>query len=64
VELKLCPRCKKPYLAEHEYCPHCPEPYTWDQESYMNLGCLLLMVLPVFLMVLFWILLIFAPFFR
>jgi predicted amidophosphoribosyltransferase len=64
VELKLCPRCKKPYLAKHEYCPHCPEPYTWDQESYMNLGCLLLMVVPVFLMVLFWILLIFAPFFR
>lgn len=30
----------------------------------MNLGCLLLMVVPVFLMVLFWILLIFAPFFR
>ena len=64
VELKLCPRCKKPYLASHEFCPHCPEPYTWDQESYMNLGCLLLMVLPVFLMILFWIALIFAPFFR
>jgi hypothetical protein len=64
VDLKLCPKCRRPYLAEKEWCPHCPEPYTWNQESYANLGCLLLMMTPILLMIMFWIFLFFGIFFR
>lgn len=55
MELKLCPKCRRPYLAHKEYCPSCPEPYTWNQESYANVGCLLLMLAPLCLVLLFWI---------
>jgi hypothetical protein len=56
VEIKLCPTCKRPFLAEKEFCPHCPEPYTWNQESWANLGCLLMMtIVPLFVMILFWL---------
>jgi hypothetical protein len=55
VLLKLCPQCRKPFIAENGTCPHCPEPYTWNQESYSNLGCLLAMLIPLFLMILFWL---------
>lgn len=41
-------------MADKEYCPSCPEPYTWNQESYSNLGCLLLMILPLVVLILFW----------
>jgi len=54
VQLKICPKCKRPYLANKELCPHCPEPYTWNQESWSSLGCLLLTILPLFVMILFW----------
>lgn len=54
VELKLCPKCKRPFLATDEFCPKCPRP-EWNQESYMNVGCLLLMILPLVLLVLFWL---------
>ena len=54
VKLKLCPKCKRPYLDAKEFCPNCPEPPTWNQESCANLGCLLLTILPLFGMILFW----------
>ncbi|CAN5264929.1 hypothetical protein BH10ACI1_BH10ACI1_14480 [soil metagenome] len=42
-------------MADKEFCPKCPEPYTWNQESWMNLGCLLMMtVFPLLLIFLFW----------
>ena len=55
MKLKLCPKCKRPYLASKEFCPDCPEPYTWNQESYSNLGCLMLMLLPLFFLIFFWL---------
>ena len=64
VLLKLCPQCRKPFIAENGTCPHCPEPYTWNQESYANVGCLVLMILPLFLLILFWLVLIFGAVFR
>jgi len=39
-------------------------PYTWNQESYANLGCLLAMILPILLVVFFWLFLFFGIFFR
>jgi hypothetical protein len=42
-------------MADKEFCPNCPEPYTWNQESYANLGCLLLMLMPLGLLILFWL---------
>ncbi|MDQ3088771.1 MAG: hypothetical protein M3Q78_09250 [Acidobacteriota bacterium] len=42
-------------MTHNEFCPHCPEPYTWNQESWGNLGCLLLTIVPLFLMILFWL---------
>jgi hypothetical protein len=64
VQLKLCPKCRRPYLANKEYCPNCPEPYAWNQESYANLGCLLLMILPLVLMIFFWLFLMMGALFR
>ncbi|HEX8287524.1 MAG TPA: hypothetical protein VF556_06010 [Pyrinomonadaceae bacterium] len=64
MKLKICPTCKRPYLAEKELCPHCPEPYTWNQESWANVGCLLAMVVPLFLMILFWLFFLFGLFMR
>jgi hypothetical protein len=60
MELKLCPNCQKPYLADKPFCPHCPppaQPYTWDQESWANAGCFIIMMLFVLLAILiplFW----------
>jgi hypothetical protein len=53
VQLKICPGCKRPFLAEKQDCPHCPEPYAWNQESWANVGCLTAMIAPFFLMILF-----------
>jgi hypothetical protein len=64
VELKLCPRCRKPFLATKEHCPSCPEPPTLNQESWANLGCLLVTFLPIFGMILFWLLMFFGLFMR
>ena len=65
MQLKLCPNCKRPFLAKEEFCPHCPEPYTWNQESWMNVGCLLMMTaVPLFLVILFWLFLFLGIFFR
>ena len=64
VAIKLCPRCRKPYLAAKESCPHCPEPYTWNQESYANVGCLLAMLLPLVFLIMFWIFMFLGPFLR
>jgi hypothetical protein len=55
VEIKICARCKRPFLANKGKCAHCPEPYTWNQESWANLGCLLITIIPLFLMILFWL---------
>jgi hypothetical protein len=64
VKLKICTRCKRPFLANKQFCPSCPAPYTWNQESYANLGCLLMMILPIFLIVFFWLFFFFGLFFR
>jgi hypothetical protein len=54
VQLKLCPKCKRPYLATDEFCPKCPRPQ-WNPESYMNVGCLLAMLLPLVGFIFFWL---------
>ncbi|HBR58170.1 MAG TPA: hypothetical protein DEA22_12005 [Blastocatellia bacterium] len=59
----LCPKCKKPYLSDKEFCPNCPPPYTWNQESWANLGCLILSLLPLAALVLFWFFLFIGFFF-
>lgn len=64
VELKLCPKCRRPYLASQEFCPHCPPPRTWNQESWVNLGCLLVTIVPLFILILFWLLILFGFLFR
>lgn len=62
MPLKLCPQCKRPFMANHEFCPRCPR-VEWNQESLANVGCLLAMTLPVVFVILFWLTLIFAVFF-
>jgi hypothetical protein len=64
MSLKICQKCKRPFLAQKEFCPHCPEPYTWNQESWANLGCLLAMILPLLAMILFWFFFFFGLIFR
>ncbi|MGI8669198.1 MAG: hypothetical protein ACR2J3_05025 [Aridibacter sp.] len=64
MQLKICDKCKRPYLAAKEFCPNCPEPYTWNQESVGNLGCLLATIIPLFLMILFWLFFFFGLFFN
>jgi hypothetical protein len=49
--------CKKPYISDEGYCPRCPSAHNVDPDSWGHLGCLLLMVVPVFLAILFWIIL-------
>ena len=51
-------------MAGKEFCPHCPEPYTWNQESWANMGCLLMMILPLFVMIFFWLFLFLGFFIR
>jgi predicted amidophosphoribosyltransferase len=62
VRLKICARCKRPFLANKEFCPHCPVPY--NPESWANVGCLLAMVLPIFMIVFLWMFFFFGVFFR
>lgn len=62
MQLEICRKCKRPYFAEKEFCPHCPAPYNPD--NFANLGCLLLTVLPLVLMVLFWLFLFLGFFIR
>ena len=64
MAIKLCPKCRRPFLAEKEFCPHCPEPYTWNQESAANLGCIVATILPLVLMILFWLFMFLGVFFR
>ncbi|MBA2493897.1 MAG: hypothetical protein H0V31_04290 [Acidobacteria bacterium] len=64
MSIKICQKCKRPFMADNEFCPHCPEPYTWNQESWANLGCLLLTIVPLFVMILFWLFFFFGIFFR
>jgi len=54
VKLKLCKTCKRPFMASEEFCPHCPRP-EFNSESWVSLGCLLAMILPLFLLILFWL---------
>jgi len=64
VNLKICQTCKRPFFAKKEFCPHCPAPYTWNQESWANVGCLLAMIAPLFLMIFFWLFFFMGFFFR
>jgi predicted nucleic acid-binding Zn ribbon protein len=53
MKLKLCPVCKRPFLAKDEICSRCPR--LQYQESWMSLGCLLMMtIVPVAVMLIFW----------
>jgi hypothetical protein len=63
VKLKLCPKCKRPFLETDEFCPKCPRPY-WNPESYMNLGCLLIMLMPLIGLIVFWLVFFLGPLFR
>ena len=47
MELKTCPNCKSPYLAEKKNCPRCGTEYQWNPESWANAGCLVLMIIVV-----------------
>ena len=51
MELKICPNCNSPYLASQKSCPRCGEQYEWNQESWLNVGCLMLMLLFAFFLV-------------
>jgi hypothetical protein len=65
MQLKICPICKKPFLAIKEFCPKCPAPYSWNQESWTNVGCLLMLTaLPLILMIFFWLFFFMGFFFR
>jgi predicted amidophosphoribosyltransferase len=63
VKLKLCPQCKRPFLASEEFCPKCPR-LEWDQENWVNVGCLLATIVPLFVLILFWLILFFGIIFR
>jgi hypothetical protein len=63
VKLKLCPQCKRPFLATEEFCPKCPR-LEWDQESWVNVGCLLATIVPLFVLILFWFFFFFGIIFR
>jgi hypothetical protein len=55
VELKICPRCERPFLASEANCPRCPQPPEYDADSWMNLGCLLATILPLFVIIFLWL---------
>ncbi len=41
-------------MADKEACPNCPAQYVWNRESRFNSGCLVLMkIVPFILMILF-----------
>lgn len=62
MALKLCPQCKRPFLESEEFCPRCPQPY--DAGSWANLGCILLSLLPLAALILFWVFVFTAVFYR
>lgn len=62
MPLKLCPVCKRPFLAKDEFCPRCPR--LQYEESWMSLGCLLAMFLPLLVLLLFWFFFFFGFFLR
>jgi hypothetical protein len=64
VAIKLCPRCKRPFLEAKEVCPHCPDREVWNRESAANLGCLVATFLPLVFLILFWLFLFLGFFFR
>lgn len=56
MKLKVCPRCKKPFLPLQDVCPSCPDVPEWNQESAANAGCLAAMiVLPLLGVLAFWL---------
>ncbi|HEY0459522.1 MAG TPA: hypothetical protein VGC97_10325 [Pyrinomonadaceae bacterium] len=63
MKLKICRRCKRPFLANKAACPNCRVSYTWNQESVANVGCLLAMILPIFLVLFIWLFVFFGIFF-
>jgi uncharacterized paraquat-inducible protein A len=65
MELKLCPKCEKPYLDSEEFCPRCPRPtFETKEDSYGALGCVLVTVAALILMGIFWLFLFLGFFFR
>ncbi|MBA2619622.1 MAG: hypothetical protein H0U87_00315 [Acidobacteria bacterium] len=62
MRLKLCTKCKRPFMASEEFCPRCPEPF--DANSFANLGCIVLTILPLLVLILFWAFIFGAIFYR
>jgi len=52
MPLKLCPKCRRPFMGSEEFCPRCPEPF--DANSFANLGCIVMTILPLLVLILFW----------
>jgi hypothetical protein len=58
MDLKLCPKCQKPYLESQEYCPRCPrDPWEGKEESYGSLGCIVISIMALIGMMIFWVVL-------
>ncbi|HQU84115.1 MAG TPA: hypothetical protein PKY59_13355 [Pyrinomonadaceae bacterium] len=64
MKLKICERCKRPFLETKEFCPNCPEVFTQNRESWANMGCLIAMIMPIIFIIFFWIFLFLGFLFR
>jgi hypothetical protein len=62
--IKLCPRCRRPFLGVKGSCPKCPDVGNINADSMANLGCMVATILPLAAMILFWLLLFLGFFFR
>jgi hypothetical protein len=63
MKILICPTCKRPFLESKKVCSHCPQ-RDWNQESWLNLGCLLATIVPLFILIFFWIMFFTGIFFR
>jgi hypothetical protein len=51
-------------MADQKVCPRCGKEYEWNQESWANVGCMVLMVLFAFFLIMLPLLMLMAMFFR
>ena len=64
VQLKICQRCKRPFLTRQGACSHCPEPASWNRKSWAGFVRLAAIVLPLLVMLAFWLLMVVSFSFR
>jgi predicted amidophosphoribosyltransferase len=67
MEIKVCKKCNRAFNAEESRCPSCgrwSEPYSWDEESWANMGCLLVMIFMVLMMIILPVLFMLLSIFR